>query len=314
MLHMTENDESIREKANPRPYLKNIWKSIPDDITQQVLQCKTDSLEKKNISFHFEEGFADKEIIIVIPLKGRTDNIRTVLQSFTKDSSIGVLVVEGDTSDTSIRDISIGEGCSYMHIEVNEFNKSQCMNIAYSAIQSVTKADWFVFHDADVVLCSQFNKQLQERIKQDNLPKFFQCFSNKCVRYLEKNQSELFRELISKEGPVSEQNYNRFIENARTAGHINVDPSPGAPGGSICIHRDLFESIGGYDPEWCLRYGPEDSMFLMKANYFYDDTCYQDKHGTCGMHRIETENLDCSGCHLWHPTATYGDVFICDIF
>ena len=51
-------------------------------------------------------------------------------------------------------------------------------------------------------------------------------------------------------------------------------------------------------------------MFLMKANYFYDDTCYQDKHGTCGMHRIETENLDCSGCHLWHPTATYGDVFI----
>ena len=93
-------------------------------------------------------------------------------------------------------------------------------------------------------------------------------------------------------------------------GLINVEPSPGAPGGSICIHRDLFESIGGYDPEWCLRYGPEDSMFLIKANYFYDKVCYDKKHGTCGVHRIETENLDCLGCHLWHPTATFGDVFL----
>ena len=49
-------------------------------------------------------------------------------------------------------------------------------------------------------------------------------------------------------------------------------------------------------------------MFLIKANYFYDSASYHDKSGTCGVHRIETENLDCLGCHLWHPTATFGDL------
>ena len=295
-------------ELNSRPYLVADHKYIPSNIIEQVILCKSDFIEKKNVSYHLEGGFVDKEIIIIIPLKGRTDNIRTVLQSFTKDSSIGVIVVEGDTSSTSIKDISIEEGCSYIHIDVDEFNKSQCMNVAYSLIHSKTKADWFVFHDADVVLCSEFKDQIKDRIKRDDLPKFFQCFANKCVRYFEKNQSKTLRELISKEGPISEKNYNSFVESVREIGIINSKPSPGAPGGSICIHRDIFESIGGYDPEWCLRYGPEDSMFLIKANYFYDDVCYGKKHGTCGVHRIETENLDCLGCHLWHPTATFGDV------
>ena len=78
---------------NSRPYLITDHKYIPDDVIEQVILCKSDFIEKKNVSYHLEEGFVDKEIIIIIPLKGRTDNIRTVLQSFTKDSSIGVIVL-----------------------------------------------------------------------------------------------------------------------------------------------------------------------------------------------------------------------------
>ena len=109
-----------------------------------------------------------------------------------------------------------------------------------------------MFHDVDLVVPEFFFKNLFENLKQK---KALQCFHNRRVIYLDQSLSEM-------------------INREKTASGINLsDPrvregKVGAPGGSLIIERDLFEKIGGFDPNFFWGYSIEDGFFWKKLEVF----------------------------------------------
>jgi hypothetical protein len=63
--------------------------------------------------------------------------------------------------------------------------------------------------------------------------------------------------------------------------------SPGAPGGSICLSRELFNKVGGFDPHFFWAYSIEDRFFWEKVEKFTK------------ISTLESPKVDLY--HLWHP-------------
>ncbi len=196
------------------------------------------------------------DISIIIPVMGRLEFLKPLISSITDaikktDKEINITIVEHSTEPIfkdPVKNYKL-KNIKYHWIEKREidpFNKSLCHNVG--AILN-KNSDFLLFHDLDCIVLDSFFDNLFKLIKDGY--EFIQTFRDRRLLYL--NQ-ELTNHIINQE------NYYDFNQ----INHVTVGKCC-APGGSILISKQLFISIGGFDPEFFYGYSPEDQFFWDKA-------------------------------------------------
>lgn len=195
------------------------------------------------------------DISVIIPVRGRVQFQKPVLdhlfKSIQKPKGIGytisVTYVEHSTLPTYLW--KTPSGYIWIPCEENDrFNKCLCFNIG---VLSGPKADYYLFHDSDLVCPENFFDEILNNISQA-----MQVFKGKRVLYANENLTQKF---------LSGSIYDNTLNDKNPDITIGV---PGAPGGSIFVERDLFFKVGGYDAEYFTGYSIEDQFFFNKLSFF----------------------------------------------
>jgi len=220
-----------------------------------------------------ERSYCD--YLTVLPKHGRDRHFMAILKSYNDslantENSHKIVVVE-QAENPDVKNYCKENNINYIFIPKGGelFNKCLCMNIGALSYDS----KYIHFHDIDILIPKDFWPNLRKNMQGHN---FVQSFSGRKVNY------------------VSEQYTNAFFDGIFTAEQIanrsgawTVGKS-GAPGGSIVVKRDLFESIGGFDPYYFQAYSIEDQFFLDKIEVY-------SRFKGCDNPAIEM-------FHLWHPS------------
>jgi predicted glycosyltransferase involved in capsule biosynthesis len=147
------------------------------------------------------------------------------------------------------------------------FNKCVCHNIG----AALTKSKFIHFHDCDLLVPNNFYKALIDELNRNQA---VQAFNGRRVNYLNEDSTKLYFDGLS---------INRILEDSRNY----REGSPGAPGGSIALSRELFLKVGGFDPHFFWAYSIEDRFFWEKVEKY--------------NHITTLENPKVELYHLWHP-------------
>lgn len=223
---------------------------------------------------------------IVIPCFKRKENLICVLKRFAMidNPSEGykpqILLVEHSPMP-EMQQIAEDYNCEYIWLfldprmplmPLGQFNKALCYDKAFL---HGSPAEWYLFHDNDVIVPKQFWYMLDKNVRRTN-SQFLQPFTHRCLFNLKPTVADMMREdLTLADEPLDES--------------MHTPLSAGAPGGSLYLTRKRYLEAGGHDPQFCWGYGPEDAMFyhkleLLEPIAFGDDP------------PIEM-------MHLWHPPA-----------
>jgi len=269
----------------------------PEDayVYQYMVKSKAEMVCKKDFKVFGITNVKNKKYVVVIPHHNRVDNCISTIDSFSNMKHIGIVVVDMTNIPNPMleKKIKSTKNCYITVQDTNSiFNKSEMMNIAYSVL-SKSDIDWFVFHDTDVVLSSNFEEAFLERVSKSDAPLFFQCFAEKRVAYLGSESSSELKNYLNENSGFSVEFAQRILTNPDV-----LILGQGAPGGSIAVHRSLFEVVGGYDSDWYIGYGPEDASFFSKCVRHYTKHNLDPKWS---VHQIQNYNLESVlGLHLDH--------------
>lgn len=221
-----------------------------------------------------ERAYCD--YLTIIPKHGRERHFIEVLESYNKsivnsENSHKIVIVEQSEHPDS-KNYCKENNIDYVFIPKGGelFNKCLCMNIGSLCHDS----KYIHFHDIDILIPKDFWVNLRKNMQGHN---FIQSFSGRKVNYISEKYTNAFFDKIF----TIEQIINR--NEAWQAG------KPGAPGGSIVVKRDLFESVGGFDPYYFQAYSIEDQFFIDKIEVY-------SRFKGCDNPAIEM-------FHLWHPNS-----------
>jgi len=228
------------------------------------------------------------DVNFIIPVRGRMNFAAPMYNSFLKakeksNLKIAYTIVEfSDIPEHSKFCKNHKINYVWIQSEKNElFNKCLCLNVG--ALFTV-KSKYFLFHDIDCLIQSDFFEKLFQNIATKNC-KAIQCFHGRRVLYL--NQ-DLTDKVI--QGAINIDSFKLGTEG------INLPQFIGAPGGSIFIEKDLFFKVGGYDPELFKANAPEDIFFWSKVDL---------------THKMEvSDNPEIDIFHLNHPPTYYDNPMI----
>lgn len=229
---------------------------------------------------------------IVIPCLGRKENlIPTLKRLITIDlPSEGyhpsICLVE-HSPYPDLKDIAIEFKCEYIwllldplhpELPIGQFNKALCYDKAFLF---GSPADWYLFHDNDILVPRDFWKRIDENVARAKT-QFLQPYTGRCLLNTLPHIAEMIRENVSLVdlGLTEEMVYPRVH---------------GAPGGSLYLKRERYIEVGGHDPNLCWGYGPEDMLFFNKVKLL-EPIAYADEPP------IEM-------IHLWHPTTQNNNPF-----
>jgi len=198
------------------------------------------------------------DINFIVPVRGRVNFASSMYKSFCKakensNLKISYTVVEFSENPEHSKFCKKNK-INYIWIQSKKdelFNK--CLALNFGALFSV-KAKNFLFHDLDCLIQSDFFNNLIKNINNKNC-KAIQCFHGRRVLYLDQNTTD---RIISESLNIDDLKLG--------APGVSLPMYFGAPGGSIFIEKDLFFSIGGYDPEFFKANAPEDIFFWDKVN------------------------------------------------
>ena len=245
-------------------------------------------------------------INVIIPVSGRSDHLRLSLASLnasiaslpaTARSSISITVAEMDTSSNH-KQIATQNADFYMFIKSHQgiFNKSLLMNKAATAFST----EFFLFYDVDLIIEPVFFLFLIDYIakicKADSssasaIPEvswISQPIHQRKIFYV---NEDLTNKLFS--GDIKQSDLNNHVH-AET-GDVFVQPTwfqgNYPPGGAVLVPRELFEAVGGYDPELFWDYSPEDRFFLQNCVSLCNGQLYTPSHEIGKMY------------HLYHPDS-----------
>jgi len=231
------------------------------------------------------------DINVIIPVMGRREFLAHTVKSLFNaidnvNTDIIISVVEisavsehKDTCDVlgvnhfwlDIRYLMVGGGVFNQGFGDNMmFNKSLAMNIGY--IRS-SKSRYVLFHDVDCLVKSDFFIKLLSNIEVKSA-KAIQTFHLRRVLCLNKGLTDMIMNLT-----LDIENINSNTDGVNT-------PLPGAPGGSILIESEVFERVGGYDPELFCGYSTEDAFFWAKVSMI------------CEIHTANNPPIDIF--HMYH--------------
>lgn len=205
-----------------------------------------------------------KDVTIIIPIMGRSEQIISVVNSLKESiekynlKNYRILFIEHDSSPLN-KKIILDTLSDYVFIPKNindEFNKSLCMNIG----SLLVKSKYFLFHDVDIIVKNNFFKNIFLNLKNN---KVLHCMSNRRVVYTGEDKSEEIKNKTVNIDNFSDGPYSIFenLDGYRLG-------TSGATGGSIFIKSDLFYKIGGYDDSFFSGYSLEDYFFWLKVELF----------------------------------------------
>lgn len=233
----------------------------------------------------------DEEIDInfIVPVRGRLSFAGPMYKSFCKakensDLKISYTVVECSEIPEHSKFCKQNK-INYIWIKSEPgelFNK--CLSLNIGAMFSI-KSRYFLFHDIDCLIQSNFFNNLMNNISRKNSCKALQCFHGRRVLYL---NEELTNNII--EGKIELDDLKIGYNG------VSLPMYVGAPGGSIFIEKDLFFKVGGYDPEFFQANAPEDI-------FFWDKVCTIDK-----MEISDNPEIDLF--HMNHPPTYYSNPLI----
>ncbi len=295
-LHTCSSEEKILPGSNPHDVI--VKYSQDQGSLEQILYTlyehyKDTACEKTSFSmkrYIYEKKLPPRKIII--PCFQRKENLECVLQRFAtidlpdEGYRPQILLVE-HSPYPELQPVAEQANCEYIWIfmdlrspklPLGQFNKA----LAYDkAFLFGSPADWYLFHDNDVLVPKDFWHKLDSNVKRAKT-QFLQPYTGRCLFNLKPAVAEAFRaNLTLADEPLDPAMYGERI--------------PGAPGGSLYLSRERYLEAGGHDPQFCWGYGPEDALFyhkleLLEPIAFADDP------------PIEM-------IHLWHPTAASHNPF-----
>lgn len=230
------------------------------------------------------------DVNVIFPVRGRRTFLKGTLRSMSNVNETGFSVSMTVVEHSHVRvleEIAHNRGANYIHITCgadDPFNKCLCMNVG--ALFSI-KSEWFLFHDSDLIVRSDFIKNIFNNIANKELVAT-QTFNNRRVLNCDIDSSH---ELI----------YGDIDPDELSRDHEGVSDTNGgkAPGGSIMIYKDMFFNVGGFDPELFHSYAPEDE-------FFWDKVSLYTKMGSCDEPINEV-------FHLYHPLQKNNNPYFVDM-
>ena len=250
---------------------------------------KTEHSMKRYI---FEKKLPQRKI--VIPCFKRQENLLPVLQRFQmidlpkEGYRPQVLLVE-HSPFPELQRIAEQFQCEYIwffldpripELPVGQFNKALCYDKAFLY---GTPAEWYLFHDNDILVPKQFWSMLDANIERAKT-QFLQPYTHRCLLNLKQVVADMFRQnLALADEPLDDSMY------------APIKGIQGAPGGSLYLSRQRYLEAGGHDPQFCWGYGPEDALFYQKVELLEPIAFADDPP-------IEM-------IHLWHPPAQSTNIF-----
>lgn len=215
-------------------------------------------------------------ISVIIPVHGRTQFNHIVSDTFYRElinygGNVSITIVEH--SENPEHEDLCRDWVNYMWIPQNgqRFNKCLCFNmgILYSS-----KANYYLFHDSDILVPKKFFELLFENMKGCDAG---QAFSGQRLFHCSHDITE---QILNGAYPLDKLSINSF----------GVSPArSGAEGGSIFVKREMIDK-GCVFSDWaCTEYSVEDSFYFRMLQI----------SGMCGF--CDDPPIDCF--HLWHEPS-----------
>jgi hypothetical protein len=276
-------------------YNKHSMVNLEDTLYTLMEGYKISACERTDFSmkrYVYEKKVPPRKIII--PCFRRRENLIAVLKRFQmiapprEGYRPQILLVEHSHLQ-EIEYIANDFNCEYVWFDQKEgpnddsplgqFNKALCYDKAFLFS---SPAEWYLFHDNDVLVPNDFWSRLDANIQRTGT-KFLQPYTHRSLLNLYPH----FADVIREDPALVDQGVHPGMY-----APINA----GAPGGSLYIHRDRYIDVGGHDPNLCWGYGPEDRLFYNKLQLFEPISFADDP-------AIEM-------IHLWHPNAAVNNHFL----
>ena len=131
------------------------------------------------------------------------------------------------------------------------------------------RSTWYDFHCADTVVPLDWFNTIQPYLEDPNTT-FLQPFSERRLKYI---NGEYTNKMVNNSHEVSLQLLQEKLLQAEfpnRADFFMPEALAGAPGGSLFLRMEDFESVGGYDPEIFWGWAPEDTMMWTKQEYLHN--------------------------------------------
>jgi|LakMenEpi03Aug12_release.lakeMendotaPanAssembly.Ray.scaffolds.fasta_scaffold82654_5 hypothetical protein len=255
------------------------------NLTQIKEVCEQNSIDynklinetykvKKYNDDHYDFNF-------IVPVRGRQQFTKPLFKSVIESASLVDKKIQFTLFEHSYNkeheDICNELNINYFHLHTDGvFNK--CLSFNLSIILS-QQSDWYIFHDLDCLVQRNFFSNLIINIEEKNA-QAIQTFQGRRVLYLNQHLTDL---IVSEQTSINSYDIN-------TPG-VTLPRMIGAPGGSIAIKRNIFNEVGGFDPEYFNSYAPEDIFMWDKI------VCLTDVH-LC-------DNPPNEIFHMKHPILHY---------
>lgn len=230
--------------------------NLIEEIKKQSIDYE---LIKKNSVFKLP-NVGDYDINFIITVRDRLHFAQPMFDSFKGaakkvNSKICYTVVEHSERPDHSKFCKKND-INYIYIPAEtgeQFNK--CLSYNFGALFSVS-AKYHLFHDIDILIQSSFFEKINTYI--DKGSKALQCYAHRGVVNCE---LEITRSLLSKDISVDDLGPSVYgVNYPNTKGGFGA----GSTGGSILVEDELFNKIGGYDPELFRAYSAEDQFFWNK--------------------------------------------------
>lgn len=281
---------------NPMDVIINYKKEMGDleevlyTLWEKYKEARSIQTEHSMKRYVYEKAILPRKIII--PTLGRGYNLECVVRRFKMidlpvEGYYPPLMIVEHSQNPEFEDYCRKENIEYMWFfldprdpttPIGQFNKALCYDKAFLFGE---KAEWYLFHDNDILVPHRFWDLLDENMKRTQT-KFIQPYTHRCLLGLKEPIAPLFRaDLTLVDMPIDPKDYNEIME--------------GAPGGSLYIHRERYREVGGHDPNYCWGWGPEDALFFYKVKLF-EPIAYADDPP------IEM-------VHLYHPSTAGNSIF-----
>jgi len=216
------------------------------------------SLEKENGFTHLINN-EEYDINIIIGVRGRGKFLEPLIESFKKaikfqqTRKIILTIVEHSYGVEHFKIIKKHKDINYLWTKGNMlgmYSRSFVYNYGY---KFSNKAKYYLLHDVDILVKENFFIELFENFNESM--KCIQPYGKRRVLYMNK---ELTDRVISKQ-----IDFNQFNEYSDC---VSLPSILGSKGGSFFITKELFEDVGGFDPEIFSGYAAEDQFFWEKVN------------------------------------------------
>ena len=194
-------------------------------------------------------------IRVIIPVRNRDDFIEPTIRSLNSwKGEVAITLVEHDRK-LKHKNKCKKLGVDYIGIKAKRdepFNKCLAFNVG---VLVSGNSEWLLMHDVDCMVQDRFFTNLLKNAHRHRSGAI-QSFNKRRVLYCTDWLSKSLIRGVTDVNDLNEDSDGIFTCEGK------------APGGSIFIKRDLFFTVGGYDPELFHGYSPEDRFFWDKVCVF----------------------------------------------